>query len=173
MKQFVVYQNRTYCDILWHIVTYCDMLYIIGLTFQFSLLRVLAGQKNILEQLSLKKNICQYWAYKKACFLGKSLEDPRLRWVGIENKWSQLNPNFFPSQAPTNHPYSFSWHIQLFIPKITKIKYTKKCFIVSKDFIPLSLVQLVSQLLCLLAKEKRKSCLRSVSLLNGIIFHCL
>ena len=40
------------------------------------------------------------------------------------NKWSQLNPNFLPSRAPTNHPYRVSWHIKLFIPKITKIKCT-------------------------------------------------
>ena len=55
--------------------------------------------------------------------IGKSLEHPRLGWVGIENKWSQLNPNFLPSRAPTNNLYRFSWHIKLFIPKITKIKY--------------------------------------------------
>ena len=35
------------------------------------------------------------------------------------------------------------------------------------------MVKLVSQLLCPLAKEKRKSCPQNVSLLNGIIFHCL
>ena len=38
----------------------------------------------------------------KVQLLGKSLEHPRLGWVGIKNKWSQL---------------------KLFIPKITKIKY--------------------------------------------------
>ena len=37
----------------------------------------------------------------------------------------------------------------------------------------MSLVQLVSQLLCPLVKEKRKSCLQNVFLLNGIIFHFL
>ena len=56
---------------------------------------------------------------------GKSLEHPRLGLVGMENIWSQLNPNFLPSQAPTNHPYRSSWHIKLFIPKIPKIKYTQ------------------------------------------------
>ena len=43
----------------------------------------------------------------------------------------------------------------------------------SKDLIPLSFAQLVSQLLCTLAKEKTKSCIQNVSFFNGIIFHCL
>ena len=88
----------------------------------------------------------------------KILHRPATVW-NIPN-WDELglktyDPNFLPSWAPTNHPYRFSWHIKLFIPKIRKKKVYTKCFTISKHLIPLSLVQLVSQLLCPLAKGKR------------------
>ena len=53
---------------------------------------------------------------------GNSLERPRLGWVGMETYDPNSILNFLPSRAPTNHPYCFSGHIKLFIPKLTKIK---------------------------------------------------
>ena len=101
------------------------------------------------------------------------MEHPRLGWVGIESKWSQLNPNFLPSRAPTNLPYRFSWHIKLFIPKITKIKYILNASLSVRI-----------QFLCLwfnwyhnhffpYLKEREHFFLQKVSLSNRIIFHCL
>ena len=76
----------------------------------------IAKKKQKLIQLKIpQRNIVA--AYIK---LKTSPRQPRLGWVGIENTWSQLNPNFMSSRASTNHLYRFSWHIKLFIPKITK-----------------------------------------------------
>ena len=83
--------------------------------------------KNVVShiQVSFQDSVIEIFTEKVFCHRqkGKSFEHPRLGWVGIENKWSQLNPNFWPSRATTNLPYRFSWHIKLFIPKVTKIKY--------------------------------------------------
>ena len=62
----------------------------------------------------LLKNAALIWTSSKTGLTGgESLEHPRLGWIGMENIWSQLNPNFIPSRAPTNRRCRFSWHIKL------------------------------------------------------------
>ena len=60
--------------------------------------------------------------------------------VGIEFTGSQLDPNFLPSLAPTNHP-SVLVDISIFfyLKEILNKKLQTNCLHISLDYIPLSL----------------------------------
>ena len=63
-----------------------------------------------LEMITLKQKKCCYkfklWSTPPPVSQNHSWDK-----FGIEYTGSQLNLDFFPSQAPINHPLSFCWHI--------------------------------------------------------------